>query len=100
MNLKVVETTTQIELKNFQSAYQIALTNYNKHLKNVELIKSVGLENANIIRSSANLQLANGNINYIEWGQLIHQAISIENDYIETVKSLNDAALQVNYFAN
>ncbi len=100
VNLKVVETTTQIELKNFQSAYQIALANYNKYLKNVELIKSAGLGNADIIRSSANLQLANGNINYIEWGQLIHQAISIENDYIETVKSLNDAALQVNYFIN
>jgi len=100
INLKVTEATTAIELKNFQSSYQIAVADYNKHLKNVEQLKSVGLANVSIINASANLQFANGNISYLEWGQLMNQAINIENDYIEAVKSLNEAAIQVNYFTN
>jgi cobalt-zinc-cadmium resistance protein CzcA len=100
INLKVTEATTQIELKNFHSSYKIAVINYNKQLKIVEQLKSIGLLNINIINTSANLQFANGNINFLEWGQLMHQAINIENDYIEAVKSLNEAATQVNYFNN
>jgi cobalt-zinc-cadmium resistance protein CzcA len=100
INLKVTEATTQIELKNFHSSYKIAVINYNKQLKIVEQLKSIGLLNINIINTSANLQFANGNISFLEWGQLMHQAINIENDYIEAVKSLNEAATQVNYFNN
>jgi cobalt-zinc-cadmium resistance protein CzcA len=76
------------------------MARYNKFLATVRYFESTGLNNAHTIITTANKQFASGIINYLEWVQLINQALAIKNSYTDAVKSLNDTAIQLNYFNN
>ena len=82
------------------STYQSALLQYSKYLHTVQYFESNALKNAETISNTANLQLANGGINYLEWVQLINQSTVVKNDYIESVKSLNESTIQLHYLIN
>jgi cobalt-zinc-cadmium resistance protein CzcA len=97
---KIAESNYSIAVQNMQTQYQIVYTQYLKQLQSIDYYESKALKNAEIISSTANIQLANGGINYLEWVQLINQSTSVKNDYIDAVKVLNELILQLNYFTN
>ena len=49
-------------------------------------------------RERALIQFRNGSINYLEWVQLINHSMVTQSDYIEAIKNLNDATIQLHYF--
>jgi cobalt-zinc-cadmium resistance protein CzcA len=100
LNKQVAENNYTIGLQNMQSNYQSALLQYRKYLHAVQYFESTALKNAQTITNTANLQLANGGINYLEWVQLINQSTIVKNDYIESVKSLNESIIQLHYLIN
>jgi cobalt-zinc-cadmium resistance protein CzcA len=100
LNRQVAENNYAIGWQNLQSNYRSAYLQYQKQLQAVQYFENIALKNAQTISNSANLQLANGGINYLEWVQLINQSTILRNDYIESVKSLNDATIQLHYFIN
>ncbi|MEO5685068.1 MAG: CusA/CzcA family heavy metal efflux RND transporter [Chitinophagaceae bacterium] len=87
-------------LQQLQSGYQAAMAGYHKYQQTVQYFEANALQNAELITVTAHQQLANGNINYLEWVQLINQATSVKNDYVEAVKNMNEAIIQLNYFNN
>jgi cobalt-zinc-cadmium resistance protein CzcA len=87
-------------LQSLQTDYQVAYAQYNKHLQTVEYFEAKALKNAALITNTANLQLANGSINYLDWVQVINQATTVKNEYAEAVKNLNESIIQLNYFTN
>ncbi len=87
-------------LQSLNNEYQLALAQYQKYLATTTWYESTALKNALLIKNIANQQLANGIINYLEWVQVINQAITVYNEYTEAVKNLNDAIIQLNYFTN
>ena len=89
-----------MELQSMTTAYQSAVFQYHKHLQTVQYFESKPLKNAALITVTANQQIAAGNINYLEWTQLINQATTIKNDYLDAVRNLNEAIIQLNYFSN
>ncbi len=97
---KIAESNYSIAVQNMQTQYQIVYTQYLKQLQSIDYYESKALKNAEIISTTANIQLANGGINYLEWVQLINQSTSVKNDYIDAVKVLNELILQLNYFTN
>ena len=99
-NSKVEEGNYELELQHMQSVYANALTQQNKFKQTVAYFEKNSLKTAKIITTTANQQLANGSINYLEWVQLINHSISTQNDYIEAIKNLNDATIQLHYFTN
>jgi cobalt-zinc-cadmium resistance protein CzcA len=100
LNKQVAENNYAIGLQNLQSSYQSALVQYRKYLKAVQYFENTALKNAQTISNTANVQLANGGINYLEWVQLINQSTILKNDYIESVKSLNETIIQLHYLIN
>jgi cobalt-zinc-cadmium resistance protein CzcA len=66
----------------------------------VNYFESKALKNASLITATANQQLLRGNINYLEWGQVIHQATLLKNEYLEALKNLNESIIQLNYLTN
>lgn len=100
LSVQVAESNYTVGLQALQSEYQTALAQYNKYLQTVQYFESTALNNAGIIAATANQQLANGIINYLEWAQLINQAIAVKNDYTEAVKNLNETITQLNYITN
>jgi len=99
-NREVAAQEYQSGMQKLQSDYQVAMIQYKKHLETVNYFESKALKNAVLITTTANQQLLRGNINYLEWGQVIHQATLIKNEYLEALKNLNESIIQLNYLTN
>jgi heavy metal efflux system protein len=97
---QLAENNFAIELQNLTAGYQTAFTEYQKYLQTVQYFEDAALKNAELISETANQQLANGIINYLEWVQLINQSVTVKNDYTEAVKNLNESVIQLNYLTN
>jgi heavy metal efflux system protein len=99
-NEMVVASEYELNLQNFETAYKRALLQYQKNKEAVAYYEKTALKNAEIITASVNQKFVNGDINYLEWVMLVNQAISIQSDYIEAVKNLNESAVEINSFIN
>lgn len=97
---QVAKDNFKVALQSLQSEYNQQLQTIEKHKQTVNYYESTALKNALLITTTANQQLASGNINYLEWVQLMHQATTVKSDYVEAVKSLNDAIIELNYLIN
>jgi heavy metal efflux system protein len=96
----IAENSYALGWQSLQGEYEQALNNYKKYRQTVTYFETTALKNANLITTTANQQLANGSINYLEWVLLMNQATTVKNDYIESVKNLNQSTIQLNYFNN
>ena len=74
------------------------LTSYRQLLERFGYFRNSALPSAELMVLTASSQLAEGNINYLEWSQLIAQATSIKNEYLDTIANLNQNAIQLDYF--
>ena len=99
-NRELAAQEYQFGMQKLQTEYQIAFVQYKKHLETVSYFESKALKNASLIITTANQQLARGSINYLEWGQVIHQATLIKKEYLEALKNLNESIIQLNYLTN
>ncbi|MGV3508446.1 MAG: CusA/CzcA family heavy metal efflux RND transporter [Sphingobacteriaceae bacterium] len=100
INKQVAQSNYTMEVNNMTTAYHSAIFQYHKYLQAVQYFESKPLKNAALITSTANQQIAGGDINYLEWVQLVNQATMVKNDYLEAVRNLNEAIIQLNYFFN
>ena len=91
------ENNYQIGLKTLNAEYQTAYKQYQTQLQTVKYFEETALQNANTITKTANQQFANGGINYLEWTMLINNAVSIQSNYTDAVKDLNQSIIQLNY---
>ncbi|MFY7964270.1 MAG: CusA/CzcA family heavy metal efflux RND transporter [Chitinophagaceae bacterium] len=99
-NSKISKSNYNVEEQYLKNSYAIAVIQYHKYLQAVAHFENDALTTAQQITTTANQQLANGAINYLEWVQLINQSISTQNDYIEAVKNLNDCIIELHFFTN
>jgi cobalt-zinc-cadmium resistance protein CzcA len=100
VNKLIAESSYSVGLKSLTLAYRTAIVDFEKFQKTVEYFEKTALNNSTLISTTAQQQLVNGNINYLEWVTLINQATDIRNDYVEAIKNLNDSAIQIKYLVN
>ena len=96
----ITENNYQIGLQTLKTEYQTAYKQYQTQLQAVKYYEDTALQNANTITKTANEQFANGDINYLEWTMLINNAVSIQSNYTDTVKELNQTIIQLNYLTS
>jgi len=96
----ISETNFQIGLKDLKLEYDIAIRKYQTQLQTVTYFEATALQNANTITKTANLQFANGDINYLEWTMLINNAVSIQSSYTDAVNDLNQTIIQLNFLTS
>jgi cobalt-zinc-cadmium resistance protein CzcA len=94
---KIASTEYANGVATVETAYQKALLEYNKYKIIVQYFELNSLKTSSVITETANKQFANGSIDYLEWVILTHQALSIQNEYIEAVRNMNQATIQLNY---
>jgi cobalt-zinc-cadmium resistance protein CzcA len=99
-NNRVAKSNYDVEEQYLKNNYVTTLMHYQKYLQTVAHFENNALNTAQQITITANQQLANGAINYLEWVQLINQSVSTQNDYIEAVKNLNESIIQLHFFTN
>jgi len=100
VNKLIAESTYSVGLQSLTLTYRTAIVEHEKFQKTVEYFEKTALNNSTLISTTAQQQLVNGNINYLEWVTLINQATTIRNDYIEAIKNLNDSAIQIKFLVN
>ncbi len=100
LGLTISENNYLIGLKTMQTAYNSIVRQYDKYRQTISYYETTALNNSNMISKTANIQFANGDINYLEWVLLTNQAISIQNEYVDALKTLNDNIIQLNYYKN
>jgi cobalt-zinc-cadmium resistance protein CzcA len=96
----ISENNFQIGLQTLKTEYEMAYKKYETQLAIVKYFEDTALQNANTITKTANQQFANGDINYLEWTMLINNAISIQSNYTDAVKNLNQSIIQLNFLTS
>ena len=92
------ESNYLIGKQQLDNEYQQAIAQYENLSRSVAYYEQTALNNANLITDTANKQFANGDINYLEWAILINQATTIRSEYLNTLNSLNESVVHINYF--
>lgn len=96
----IAKNQYDLNFQNFENNYRSALLQSQKLQEAVSFLENSTLKNAEIIINTANQQLLNGDINYLEWVLLINQSINIQSNYIEVVKNRNKALVELNFYTN
>ena len=100
INEEVIDAATKATTISLQTKLDKAWQDYDKFSKAVLYYVKTANKQADIIINTANLSYKNGQINYIEWGTLLNQAIGIKTQYLEVLRQLNFAATELNYLLN
>jgi len=87
-------------LQTLKTEYQATFKQYQTQLQTVKYFEDTALQNANTITKTANDQFTNGDINYLEWTMLINNAVSIQSNYADAVKELNQTIIQLNFLTS
>lgn len=95
---QIVQQQYESSLQVLQTDFAVALSEYQKLVQTVQYYEHSGIPNAALITQTANQQFANGEINYLQWVQLINQATAIRSESVEAVRNLNESIIQLNYF--
>lgn len=100
VNEAVIVASTKASTISLQSKLDKAWQDYDKYAKAFSYYVKTANKQADIIINTANLSYKNGQINYIEWGTLLNQAINIKTQYLEVLRQLNFASIELNYLLN
>lgn len=96
----ISENNYQLGLQALKTEYQSFYKQYQTQSETVKYFEEAALQNANTIVKTANEQFVNGDINYLEWTMLINNAISIQSNYTDAVKELNQTIIQLNFLTS
>lgn len=101
---RIAENIAESQYQEMNSAlhnqYKQLLAGLRKNQEIVSYYEKTGLKNSRLIRATAEKQFLNGEINYLDFVMLINQAISIQNSYLDAVKTLNDTLIEINYLTS
>lgn len=97
LSQEIATQNYDIARQQFQSQIASAEKQYETNLQNVAYFEEEALPNVALIYDAANKQFANGDINYLEWVTLTNQAISLQSNYIDALKLLNESITLLNF---
>ncbi len=87
---KIAQSQYEIEFLSLQNQFLKILSEIQSQNEIVQYYKNTGLNNAETLINTAQKQYDQGDINYLDYVVLIHQAIAIKSNFIEAVNILNE----------
>lgn len=87
----------QAELQVFKNQYESVYRQYLQQTRALRYYETEGLPTAELVTMTAGKQLTAGQINYLQWVQLINQSITTRSQYLETWRATNLSVIQLNY---
>ncbi len=76
------------------------LRRYKMQKQVIEYYENTALGKAKVITQTADLQLSSGEINYLEWAQIVNTAVALESSYLDAVKDLNETSIHLEFLTN
>ena len=81
INTVIAENNLNAEKQQISNQVDVILKQYTIQKEIVEEYRQTALSNAKTILKVADQQLKNGEIDYLEWAQLINQTVGIKSNY-------------------
>lgn len=100
VNRSIAENNYNQQVQLLNNQLQTVLAQFNTNLEAVSYYEQTALPNARLISKTAQQQFANGDINYLEWVMLNNQAVSVQNNYLDAMKALNESIIEINYLTS
>ncbi len=92
------ESNLQTAKLSWHAAYKDALQQYKKFTNSYQYFLTEGIPMSSLLISTAEKSYRSGEIGYVEYIQNVSTAYSIQSQYLETIKNLNTAIININYF--
>jgi cobalt-zinc-cadmium resistance protein CzcA len=83
-----------------QNQLQNAFQQYNQHLSQYNYYKTIALQNAETIISTATLGFKSGDIGYIEYIQALQTATDVQLNYLQSINQINQSVISINFLIN
>lgn len=93
----IAAASAEIAAQDLKLKLQKNWNEYLKYQQAIQYYKRSALPQSEIIIQTANLNYKNGQINYIEWGTLISNAINLQSEYADALKALNASKIELEY---
>ena len=93
----ITKTSTDIAQQQLELQFSQNWNEYVKYQKAIAYYKTSALHQADIIIQTANLSYKNGEINYIEWGTLVSNAINLQTQFLDALLELNKSKIELEY---
>ncbi|MBS1512217.1 MAG: CusA/CzcA family heavy metal efflux RND transporter [Bacteroidetes bacterium] len=84
----------------YENMYRQLMLRKENSAGQLQYFEQAALPQAAAITEHANLQFANGAINYLEWIMLINQAITIRSGYLNAITDWNNTIIEINAIQN
>lgn len=94
---QMAENQYEGEKQLWRKQWNIARTDYESAREKLLYFETSALKNADQMVKTADVQFLGGDINYLQWVQIIHQSIGIQSDYLDALMQYNQAVSQLNY---
>ena len=92
---------TYLEQTQFlQSQYLQAFRIYLSNKQTVAYYEQDALKNIALITETTRKQYAAGEINYLEWVMLTNQTATVQSNYIDAVRELNESIIELQYLTS
>jgi cobalt-zinc-cadmium resistance protein CzcA len=95
---RITQQEYNIGIKLFQNQYKIAVNNYQRAVQKIRIWEENLLPKSKILLIQANQQLETGAISYTEWAVLVQQAIHIQLNYLEDIRTLYFSLTELQYY--
>ncbi len=97
INEQVAVNQFNIEKEQLENKRSTAMLQYRQQKEMLTKYETEYLKNATLIQSTADRQFFAGEINYLEYVQLINQAITIQSGYLDLLHQLNQNLIHLDY---
>lgn len=93
----IAENAYRNQILNLENQRQALISRHENYLQSATFYEENSLTEAKVIRETANKQFVNGEINYLEWVLLNNQVVSIQGNYLDLIRNLNESIINLNY---
>ncbi|MFN7312286.1 MAG: CusA/CzcA family heavy metal efflux RND transporter [Bacteroidota bacterium] len=93
--VKIADLQLRAKSLQLNLQYNQLMAKYNTHKSAISYFESIGLNNANTLRKVATQQFYQGDINYLEWTMLNHQAVQMQTQYLDELQQYNQTLIEL-----
>lgn len=98
INEQIASKEYEVNYKNLEIRFAQSMKQFQKYQAAILYFENTALKNAETVKTTANKQFLNGEINYLEWVLLINQAINIQSEYIDALHNRNISIAELNLY--
>ncbi|MGB3079905.1 MAG: TolC family protein, partial [Saprospiraceae bacterium] len=100
LQINAEKSNMQASKLSLHAAYMEALQQYKKFTDSYQYFQTEGIPMSRLLISTAEKSYQSGEIGYVEYIQNVNTAYTIQSQFLETIKNLNLAIININYLLN